>query len=123
MQTWEVEVKRVGSAAAAALLAVGPALTAASSVPASTAGYVSVSLTGATAKRLDYTVAAGTITGVRVIFDGTLGLKTVMARFGMSSPGVCVVGAYDVAANQTPADCTGFSQSASRSWSLVISVA
>jgi hypothetical protein len=97
--------------------------TASNSVPTSTAGYTSVSATGATVKSINYTISANTISGFTVAFKGSVLLKTVTARFDTGPTVVCLLGLYDAAADQTPATCTGLAQTANQSWRLSLTVA
>lgn len=105
------------------VVTVGALSTASNSLPSSsTAGYTSVSVTGATVRSVDYTVTANAITGFTMQLDGSQVLKTATAAFDGSAPGTCVMGVYDLINNQTPITCTGFSQQADRSWRLVVTV-
>lgn len=120
-------------AAAVGLVAVlagsaGAAATAGNRIAASTAGYTSVRVTGATMRSISYSTTAGTITAFTVSLKGPpvlLGVTligTVRAHFGTAPDVVCAVGLYDAATDTTPATCSPFTQAASRSWSLRITV-
>lgn len=108
---------------ALSIVTVGALSTASNSLPSSsTAGYTSVSVTGATMRSVAYTVTANAITGFTMQLAGSQLLKTATAAFDGAAPGTCVTGLYDLTNNQTPITCTGFSQQADRSWRLGVTV-
>ncbi|GAC1441293.1 MAG: hypothetical protein NVSMB55_08630 [Mycobacteriales bacterium] len=116
-------MKRVAIAAGAiTLAAMGLAATASNTLPASTAGYTSVTVTGATMRNVSYTVTANVITGFTMQLAGSQVLRTASASFNGAPPLACVMGVYDATANQTPLTCTGFNQRADSSWQLTVTV-
>lgn len=132
-------MKRSTAALAAALVVAGgfaTATTASNALPESTAGQQAVTVTGASMKRIGYTVTGGVITGftvqlkgppVRTVLVGGLPtvqtlFSTVTARFDNGTQRTCVLGVYDATNDRTPATCLGFTQTASRSWRLTITV-
>ena len=106
-------------AVGAIALAAGSASTASNTLNVDAlAGYGSVTVTGATATSIDYTLsAAGTqITGADLVFAGDLRGNEVTAGFGSGAPQSCTVGTYTApdgllgVEETTAVSCTGFSQ-------------
>jgi hypothetical protein len=113
--------------AALGVLAVGGSSTASNSVPASTAGYNAVTVTGATMTDTSYTVAAGVITGFTMQLKGvyllstTTLITTAKAHFNSNLDTPCTV-TTNLLAGTSTVTCTGFTQTANRSWRLTVAV-
>lgn len=116
-------MKRVAWAVSAlAVATVGVVGTTSNSLPSSTAGYTSVSVTGATMRSVSYTIVSNVITAFTMQLSGSQVLKTATASFDGAAPVACVMGLYDATTTQTALTCTGFAQAANRSWRLVVTV-
>lgn len=131
-------MRRAVVAGIAAVIAggLGAAATSGNVLPSSTAGYTSVTVTGASMKSISYTVTANTITAFTVNLKGpatttmlvngvpvTMTLfSTVRAHFGAAADVACTLGTYDATNDSTPASCSPFAQVASSSWALTITV-
>ena len=114
-------MKRAALIVVLVLAGIGGAATASRSVPDSTLGYQSVRVTGATMTDISYTVALNKISAITVKLRGNLALKAMSAAFN-GTAGTCLAGVYDLTSNSTSFACTGFTQSANRSWSLQVTV-
>lgn len=122
--------RRVAGAGLLAALALSTtaASTASTSVPTSTATYRTVTVTGATARSLSYTTAAGLITGVSPRLRGSLSITTpVRARYGTGPTVTCTAGVLSVVnllagLREGTYDCLGFAEPADRPRALVITV-
>lgn len=125
--------KLLGALAVAGVVAAsGSAFTAATTVPATVAGYGTSTITGATATSLKYTQSAdGTqITGAALKFTENLTGMTVKAGFGTTASTSCTVGtrvADDpdttaVGDAMSPVTCSGFTQSTATSSSFNVAV-
>jgi hypothetical protein len=118
----------VGVLAVALAAGVGAAATSSNTVPASTAGYQSVRVSGGTLQGVSYTVTANTITALTARLKGPqvkLGVtlfSTVTAQFGTGAVVPCTIGLYDVTTDSTSVTCTPFTQRANASWTLQITV-
>ena len=117
----------VAVAAVAALAAGGAAFTASNTVPATTAGYGTSTVTGATVKSIQYTLNGPktTITGADLVFDGDLTspvLQNVEAGWEGGNLSACTVGSYDSNDDETPVACTGFTQSTATSSAFHVAV-
>ena len=108
----------------AALAAGGSAFTASNTVPGSVAGYGTSTITGATAKSVNYTLNATgtTITDATIVFDGDVSARTVKAGFGTDALTACTVAAYDSGNDETTASCTGYTQDTELSASFAVAV-
>jgi uncharacterized protein YdeI (BOF family) len=117
----------VAIAAIAALAAGGAAFTASNTVPNTTAGYGTSTVTGATVKSIHYTLngTKTTITDADLVFDGDLTspvLQNVEAGFEGDNLTACTVGAYDNVGDETPVTCTGYTQSTAASSAFHVAV-
>jgi len=113
----------VGVVCAAA--AGGTAMTASNTgVSAGTAGFGSVTISGAVLNSVDFTQSAdGTqITDAALVIDANMTGKTVKAGFGTTASTTCAVGTYDATATETPVTCTGYTQSISAASQFNVSV-
>jgi hypothetical protein len=127
---WKVPPMRITSKVLAFLGAgilaavIGQASTASNTVAASTAGYGSAAVSGATANSVAYTLSSdgATITATTVVFSGDLTGKTVSAGFNSSALSGCTLGSYNSGAGTTTATCSGLSQSTASASSLAIAV-
>lgn len=106
-----------------ALAAGGAAFTASNSLPATTAGYGSSSITGATATDIAYTLSAdGTqITGATITFTGDLSNDTVKAGFENNNLTTCSAPTYDGTSKST-STCSGFTESTASSSTFNVAV-
>ncbi len=112
-------------AGGAAVALAAPGFTASNTVPASTAGFGSSTVSGATATNIAYTLSTdGTqITQADLTFSGNLTGYTVKAGFGTTASTTCTVGTHNATANTTPASCTGYTQSVSSASTFNVAVA
>jgi hypothetical protein len=105
-----------------AVAAVGVTATASNSVPNSTASYTNVRVAGASLRTISYNVAGSSITGFTANLRGNQVLRTASASFNGGLVLPCIMGLYNLGADQTPLTCTGFAQPAATSWRLVVTV-
>jgi hypothetical protein len=113
----------VGLALVAVGSAGGSAITASNTLPNTTAGYGSSTISGATATSIVYTLSAdGTeINVVTLLFTGNLTSgKVVKAGFGTDALSSCTIGAYSDP--NTTVTCSGFSQSTSTASAFNVAV-
>jgi hypothetical protein len=105
-----------------AIAAGGAAFTAANVVPASTAGYGTSNITGATATDVHYTLNAdGTeINTVLITFTGDLSADTVQAGFGTDALTTCSPPAFSSGSSTTT--CSGYTQSTASSATFNVAV-
>jgi hypothetical protein len=91
-----------------AIAAGGAAFTASNTIPATTAGYGSSTISGATADSLDYTYSAdGTsITQEDLVLHGDLTADVVKAGFNGGSLTACTVASAVDGSGNTPVTCT-----------------
>lgn len=87
----------------------GTALTASSTVPASTADYAQTRVVGGTMQQISFVYAAGRATSFVVRITGSLALNTVTASYEGGGALVCVPGALvgPLLTGYTPVTCTG----------------
>jgi hypothetical protein len=132
----------VAGLAICALAAGGAAYTASNTIPNSTAGYETSTISGAKANDLSYKFGAdgSVITGATVVFQGDLydhhntpaTPYSVMAGFGTDASTSCTVGTYDNTTDETPVYCgsadvtnasTPFAQDTKQSTTFNVAVA
>jgi hypothetical protein len=108
----------------AAIVAGGAAFTASNTIPDTTAGYGTSNITGATATALHYTLNAdGTqITTADLTFHGDQTGNVIKAGFGTDALTACTVGSYDSSGDDTPATCSGYTQSTATSSTFNVAV-
>lgn len=106
-----------------ALAAGGAAFTASNTVPNTTAGYGTSSITGATATDIAYTLNGdGTqITGATLTFTGDLSNDTVKAGFETNNLTTCSAPVYDGSTSST-STCSGYSESTATSSTFNVAV-
>jgi hypothetical protein len=106
-----------------ALAAGGAAFTASNTVPATTAGYGTSSITGATATDIAYTLNAdGTqIASALITFTGDLHSDTVKAGFESSNLTTCSAPVYDGTTSSTTT-CSGYTESTASSTTFNVAV-
>lgn len=106
-----------------ALAAGGAAFTASNTVPNTTAGYGTSSITGATATDIAYTLNAdGTeITGATLTFTGDLSNDTVKAGFETNNLTTCSAPVYDGSTSST-STCSGYTESTATSSTFNVAV-
>ena len=123
LRTTKIALALVGSAAAVALVA--PASTASNTVAASSAGFGTSTISGATATNVAYTLSTdGTqITAASIVFSGNLTGFTVKAGFGSTAGTTCTLAAHNTTDNTTTASCTGYTQTISSASSFNVAVA
>ncbi len=95
----------------AAASAGGAAVTASNTLPSTTAGYGTSTVSGAVATSIVFTLNAdGTqITQADLVFTGDLTSgRAVSAAFGSDSLTTCTIGSYD--GSSTAVSCSGFTQ-------------
>jgi hypothetical protein len=106
-----------------ALAAGGAAFTASNTVPATTAGYGTSSITGATATDIAYTLSPdGTeITGATITFTGDLSNDTVKAGFETNNLTTCAAPTYNGTSSSTTT-CSGYTESTASSSTFNVAV-
>ncbi|HTU96710.1 MAG TPA: hypothetical protein VMF14_12775 [Solirubrobacteraceae bacterium] len=106
-----------------AIAAGGAAFTASNTVPNTTAGYGTSTITGATATDIAYTLSPdGTsITGATITFTGDLSNDTVKAGFETDNLTTCSAPVYDGSASST-STCSGFTESTASSSTFNVAV-
>lgn len=117
----------VVGAVAAIGMATGSALTASNTTTgvAPTAGYGSVSVTGATVSSVDFTHSAdgNQIDQAVVVFSGDESANTVRVGFGSVADKACTVGAFDGGSpGTTTATCSALAQDIATANTFNISV-
>jgi len=111
-------------AVTALVLIVGRAALASNSVGASTGGYGTGTVSGATVQNVSYTFSADgtTITAATLTLTGDLTGKVVSAGFNTSALTTCVTGTYASGANNTPVTCSGFAQNTASAGTIAVAV-
>ena len=106
-----------------AIAAGGAAFTASNTVPPTTAGYGTSTITGATATDIAYTLNAdGTqITDATITFTGDLSNDTVKAGFETSDLTTCSAPVYNGTTSST-STCSGYAESTAASASFNVAV-
>jgi len=106
-----------------AIAAGGAAFTASNTVPPTTAGYGTSTITGATATDIAYTLNAdGTqITDATITFTGDLSNDTVKAGFETSNLTTCSAPVYNGTTSST-STCSGYAESTAASASFNVAV-
>jgi hypothetical protein len=106
-----------------AIAAGGAAFTASNTVPATTAGYGTSTITGATATDIAYGLNSdGTqITSATITFTGDLSNDTVKAGFETSNLTTCSAPVYDGTTSST-STCSGYTESTASSSSFNVAV-
>jgi hypothetical protein len=106
-----------------AIAAGGAAFTAANTVPPTTAGYGTSSISGATATDIAYSLnAAGTqITSATITFTGDLSNDTVKAGFESNNLTTCSTPVYDGSTSST-STCSGYTESTASSSTFNVAV-
>ena len=106
-----------------AIAAGGAAFTASNTIQASTAGYGTSNITGATATDVHYTLNAdGTeITTALITFTGDLHADTVQAGFGTDALTTCSAPVYDGTTSSTTT-CSGYTQNTASSAAFNVAV-
>jgi hypothetical protein len=106
-----------------AIAAGGAAFTATNTISASTAGYGTSNITGATATDVHYTLNGdGTeITTALITFTGDLHLDTVQAGFGTDALTTCSAPVYDGTTSST-STCSSYTQSTASSATFNVAV-
>jgi hypothetical protein len=106
-----------------AIAAGGAAFTASNTVPDTTAGYGTSTITGATATDIAYTLSAdGTeINSVLITFTGDLHNDTVQAGFESSNLTTCSAPVYDGTTSST-STCSGYTESTTTSGTFNVAV-
>jgi hypothetical protein len=106
-----------------AIAAGGAAFTAANTVPNTTAGYGTSSISGATATDIKYTLSAdGTkINSALITFTGDLSNDTVQAGFEASNLTTCSTPVYDGTTSST-STCSGYTESTASSSTFNVAV-
>jgi hypothetical protein len=106
-----------------AIAAGGAAFTASNTVPPTTAGYGTSTITGATATDIAYTLNAdGTqITDATITFTGDLSNDTVKAGFETSNLTTCSAPVYNGTTSST-STCSGYTESTAASASFNVAV-
>ena len=106
-----------------AIAAGGAAFTASNTVPNTTAGYGTSTITGATATDIAYTLNAdGTqISGATITFTGDLSNDTVKAGFETSALTTCSTPVYDGSTSSTTT-CSGYTESTASSSTFNVAV-
>ena len=108
-----------------AIAAGGAAFTAANTVPPTTAGYGTSTISGATATDIAYTLnATGTqITGATITFTGDLSNDTVKAGFETNSLTTCSAPVYTAGTpGSSVSTCSGYTESTASSSSFSVAV-
>jgi hypothetical protein len=110
----------LGVALIAALVAGGAAFTATATLPNTTAGYGTSTITGATATDIKYNLSAdGTqINSVDLTFSGDISADNVSAGFDSNNLTSCTVGSYNSGTTSTPVTCSGYTESTASSASF-----
>ena len=105
-----------------AIAAGGAAFTASNTIQASTAGYGTSNITGATATDVHYTLNAdGTkITTALITFTGDLSADTVQAGFGTDALTTCSAPVF--AAGNSTTTCSGYTQNTAASATFNVAV-
>lgn len=104
---------------------VGSASTSSNTVPNTTAGYGSSTVSGATVTSIDYNLSAdGTqITSADLVLVGDLTGKTIAANFNGAALVTCTFGGYTPGApGSSAATCSGFTQSTATATSFNVAV-
>jgi len=111
-------------AVTALVLLIGRAALASNSVSASTGGYGTGAVSGATVQNVSYTFSSDgtTITGATLTLTGDLTGKVVSAGFNSTALTTCVTGTYASGANNTPVTCSGFAQNTATAGTLAVAV-
>ena len=106
-----------------AIAAGGAAFTFANTVPPSTAGYGTSTISGATATDIVYGLSAdGTdINSATITFTGDLSNDTVKAGFETTSLTTCSAPSYDSVSGNSTSTCSGYTESTA--WSTTFNVA
>jgi hypothetical protein len=106
-----------------AIAAGGAAFTAANTVPNTTAGYGTSTITGAVATDIVYGLSSdGTqITSATITFTGDLHSDTVKAGFESSNLTTCSAPVYDGTTSST-STCSGYTESTATSSSFNVAV-
>lgn len=107
-----------------AIAAGGAAFTFANTVPPSTAGYGTSTISGATATDIVYGLSAdGTqINTATITFTGDLSTDTVKAGFETSSLTTCSAPVYDGGTTSSTSTCSGFTESTAASTTFNVAV-
>ena len=111
-------------AVTALVLLIGRAALASNSVSASTGGYGTGTVSGATVQNVSFTFSADgtTITGATLTLTGNQTGKIVSAGFNTSALTTCLTGSYATGANTTTATCTGFAQNTATAGTIAVAV-
>jgi hypothetical protein len=111
-------------AVTALVLLIGRAALASNSVSASTGGYGTGTVSGATVQNVSFTFSAdgATITGATLTLAGDLTGKVVSAGFNSNALTTCVTGAYASGTDTTPATCSGFAQATASAGTISVAV-
>jgi len=106
-----------------AIAAGGAAFTAANTVPPTTAGYGTSSISGATATDIAYSLNGdGTqITSATITFTGDLSNDTVKAGFESNNLTTCSTPVYDGSTSST-STCSGYTESTASSSTFNVAV-
>jgi hypothetical protein len=107
-----------------ALAAGGAAFTASNTVPATTAGYGTSTISGATATNIKYNLTAdGTqISTVDITFTGDLHSDTVKAGFETSDLTTCSAPVYTAGTNSSATTCSSYTESTASSSTFNVAV-
>lgn len=115
----------LGVALIAALVAGGAAFTATATLPNTTAGYGTSTITGATATDIKYNLSADgqQINSVDLTFSGDIHLDNVSAGFDGNNLSSCTVGSYTAGSpGSTAVTCSGYTESTASSASFHVAV-
>jgi len=114
----------IASAATFLLLMAGRAAMASNSVGASTGGYGTGTVSGATVQNVSYSLSPDgtTITGASLTLAGDLTGKTISVGFNSAALINCAVGPYLASANTTSAICAGLAQNNATAGTLAVAV-